>query len=181
MDKAIFLDRDGVLIENRDQYVQSWADVQIYSGVLSTLARLADLEYKVILVTNQSAVGRGIITHHEADDINERLVGVIKAAGGKIDRVYMCPHTPQAKCRCRKPEPGMFIDAAVDLNLDLSKSIMVGDAASDLVAANAAGIPELILVLTGRGIPQKPIAEKTGLPFKAYDSLKEAMTKRFPM
>jgi len=101
---ALFLDRDGVIIENRPNYVRTWSDVSIYPQALKALQKIEASEYKVFILTNQSAVGRGIISHSTADEINKRLVKEIESAGGKIDRVIMCPHTPDENCPCRKKE-----------------------------------------------------------------------------
>jgi D-glycero-D-manno-heptose 1,7-bisphosphate phosphatase len=89
-----------------------------------------------------------------ARDINRRIVEEVEHTGGRIDRVYMCPHAPWEKCDCRKPKPGLILQAAEELSLDLARSIMIGDALTDLFAAKAAGISRMGLVLTGRGASQ---------------------------
>lgn len=151
MKPAIFLDRDGVIIENRDAYVQSWADVHIFEQALYGLKRYADADYYFIIVTNQSAVGRGIISLKQAQEINKKLVKEIESFGGRIDAVYMCPHAPDDKCECRKPEPGLILQAIKDFDIDLQDSIMIGDALTDLIAAESARIDKRVLVRTGRG------------------------------
>ncbi len=172
MNKAIFLDRDGVIIENRSNYVRSWADVAFISGAVDTLQRLAATPYKILVVTNQSAVGRGIITLAEAEAINQEFLAVIENAGGRIDGLYMCPHAPQDGCLCRKPLPGLLLNAASDLNINLEKSLMVGDALTDIKAGQQAGVPNSYLVLTGRGADQLnlPGAEAVR-PFSVIESL----------
>ncbi|MEN4098361.1 MAG: HAD-IIIA family hydrolase, partial [Anaerolineaceae bacterium] len=117
---ALFLDRDGVIIENRHDYVRSWADVDIYPQALNALAMIHHIPYKIIIVTNQSAVGRGMVNSAEVNHINNRLVEQITRAGGRIDGVYTCPHLPQDNCTCRKPKPGLIYQAAADLSLDLA-------------------------------------------------------------
>ena len=173
---AIFLDRDGVIIENRPEYVRSWEDVFIYPQALSALAQASRSRYKIILVTNQSAIGRGIISFQTGVEINDRLVNIIQAAGGRIDGVFMCPHAPEENCDCRKPRPGLFLQAAQALSLDLENSIMIGDALTDLQAAQAAGITRAILVRTGRGAEQAllPEAIQAG-PFSVCADLAEAL------
>jgi D-glycero-D-manno-heptose 1,7-bisphosphate phosphatase len=156
---AIFLDRDGVIIENRPAYVRSWAEVSIYPQALAALARASACPYKIVLVTNQSAIGRGIISLETAQGINTGLVAEIERSGGRIDAVFMCPHAPEAGCDCRKPRPGLFFQAAQALSLDLSRSVMIGDAITDLQAAQAAGVSRLILVRTGRGARQEHLPE----------------------
>ena len=148
---AIFLDRDGVLIENRADYVRNWAQVNILPKIVEALASDAIKNYKIIIVTNQSAVGRGLITLETAQNINNNLVRVIKKHKGQIHAVYMCPHDPGAQCSCRKPKPGLILQAAHDLALDLARSWMIGDAWSDLLAGQAAGVHKVAIVKTGRG------------------------------
>jgi D-glycero-D-manno-heptose 1,7-bisphosphate phosphatase len=124
------------------------------------------------VVTNQSAVGRGIITHADAEAINQSLLGVIEDAGGRIDGLYMCPHAPQAGCLCRKPLPGLLLNAARDLNIDLEKSLMVGDALTDMQAGQQAGVPDNYLVLTGRGKDQIELPEAEAIqPFNVIESV----------
>jgi len=156
---AIFLDRDGVIIENRPNYVCSWADVDVYPQALEALAALRDTPYKIIIVTNQSAVGRGIISLETAHRINERLVRVIEEGNGRIDAAYLCSHAPWEGCTCRKPQPGLLLQAAREHNLDLSRSVMIGDALTDLEAGLAAGVSEVILLGTGRGQEQAQLPE----------------------
>ncbi len=150
MTGAVFLDRDGVLIENREDYVKDWAEVEFLPGTFAGMRTLTELGLPIVLITNQSAVGRGIITSNFVEELHNRMIAVIEANGGRIDAVYYCPHHPTAGCTCRKPLPGMLHQAAQDLNLDLSASFFVGDALTDLEAARAAEATG-ILVLTGRG------------------------------
>ena len=151
---ALFLDRDGVIIENRDNYVRAWEDVVFFPSALAALSLVAALRLRIVIVTNQSAVGRGIISLAAAEELNQRIVQTIELAGGRIDGVYMCPHAPEEQCECRKPKPGLLLRAAQELSIDLLHSIMIGDAQSDLLAGQAAGISNLIMVKTGRGIVQ---------------------------
>ena len=172
MHPAIFLDRDGVIVENRPSYIRSWSDVSIFSQALDALARIHASLYKIVIVTNQSAVGRGIIPFEAAQDINRRLVEAVEQAGGRIDGVFMCPHAPGDQCGCRKPKPGLLFMAAQTLALDLSQSMMIGDALSDLLAGQAAGIPYSILVRTGRGASQALLPLPADLkPFQTFDTL----------
>lgn len=173
---AIFLDRDGVIIENRENYVRSWYDVEIFPQAVDALVAISQIPYLVILVTNQSAVGRGYITYENAVYINQRLLAIIRAAGGRIDAVYMCPHLPEVGCACRKPQPGLIIQAAAELNIDLSQSVIIGDALTDIQAGQAAGIGELVLVRTGRGHLQESLLPIGILPsIFIFDDLREAV------
>jgi histidinol-phosphate phosphatase family protein len=151
---AVFLDRDGVIIENRADYVKSWDEVRFLPGAVAALRRLGGTDHAVVLVTNQSAVGRRIITLDQAREINQRVVAEIERAGGRVDAAYLCPHHPDDGCECRKPAPGMFLQAARELALDLAGSYAVGDATTDMDAARSAGVRG-ILVLTGRGREQR--------------------------
>ena len=151
---SIFLDRDGVLIENRSDYIRDWSQVKIISEAIHALSLEPIKKYKVVIVTNQSVVGRGLILLKTAQEINQRLINLIRDHGGQIDGVYMCPHRPEDGCSCRKPLPGLFLQAAKDLSLDLQRSWMIGDAWSDVQAGEAAGMLGTILLKTGRGTEQ---------------------------
>ena len=176
MHPAVFLDRDGVIIENVPSYVRSWNDVNILPQALEALARLKKSPYKVIVVTNQSAIGRGFLTVKDAEAINWKLARAIKNSGGRIDAYYICPHTPEMGCSCRKPQPGLIFQAAQEQHIDLSQSIMIGDALSDLAAGQAAGIKKNILVLTGRGALQLALPERDNFqPHLTYSNLLEAV------
>jgi D-glycero-D-manno-heptose 1,7-bisphosphate phosphatase len=151
---AIFLDRDGVLIENRSDYIRDWSQVKIIPEAIQALSFPPIKNYKVVIVTNQSAVGRGFMLLKVADQINQRLIDLIHDHGGRIDGIYMCPHKPENDCSCRKPLPGLLLQAAKDLSLDLEHSWMIGDAWSDVQAGQAAGVRGTILLKTGRGPEQ---------------------------
>lgn len=161
---GIFLDRDGVLIENRSDYVREWSQVRIYPEAIRALSLSAIKNYKIIIVTNQSAVGRGLISMDTAVEINDRLVNLIHQQGGQVDGVYMCPHKPDDNCACRKPEPGLLLQASKDLSIDLARSWMIGDAWSDVLAGQRAGVQKAILLKTGRGKEQllQPRPEQIG-------------------
>ena len=151
---SIFLDRDGVLIENRSDYVRDWSKVKIIPEAIRALSLAPLKKYKVVIVTNQSVIGRGLILLETAQEINQRLINLIRDHNGQIDGVYMCPHTPEEGCFCRKPLPGLLLQAAKDLSLDLQRSWMIGDAWSDVQAGEAAGMRGTILLKTGRGTEQ---------------------------
>jgi len=153
MRPAVFLDRDGVIIENRGDYVKSWQEVRFLPGALKALRRLGRSEYAIVMVTNQSAVGRGFIPLEQAISINDQVVARIQGRGGRVDGSYMCPHRPDEGCGCRKPAPGMLFRAAEEMGLDLGRSFLIGDALSDMQAAQGADV-QGILVLTGRGVQQ---------------------------
>jgi D-glycero-D-manno-heptose 1,7-bisphosphate phosphatase len=173
---AVFLDRDGVVIENRSAYVRQWEDVRFFERSLQALAELSGRPYKVLVVTNQAGIGRGLVSESEALRIGNLLVAEIAAHGGRIDGVYMCPHTPEDACACRKPLPGLILEAAAAHDVDLANSILIGDAVTDLQAAIAAGIPTYALVRTGRGAEQETLLRDLDLgEAGVYEDLKAAL------
>lgn len=148
--RVIFLDRDGVINQNRADYVKSWDEFQFIDGAREALARLARSDFKIVITTNQSAIGRQLITREVVDDIHRRMLDDISGAGGRVDRILYCPHRPEEGCQCRKPRPGLLIQARDELGLDLNNSYLIGDSTEDIKAGTAVGCTTL-LVLTGRG------------------------------
>ena len=104
---AVFLDRDGVINVNRSDYVKCRGDFEFLQGVFDPIARLS-LRYKVVVVTNQSAVGRGLVSPSTVDEIHGYMVREIESHGGRVDGIFLCPHQPVDRCRCRKPAPSCF-------------------------------------------------------------------------
>jgi D-glycero-D-manno-heptose 1,7-bisphosphate phosphatase len=158
---TIFLDRDGVIIENRAEYVRSLDEVAFIPSALRALAEIAASDYAIVVVTNQAGVGKGLVSAEMVESIHERLRSEIERAGGRVDAIYFCPHTDADECDCRKPKPGLLLRAARDHGLDLSRSWMIGDALTDLQAGEMAGARSL-LVLTGRGEEQKAMHRLDG-------------------
>jgi D-glycero-D-manno-heptose 1,7-bisphosphate phosphatase len=158
MSAAVFVDRDGVICENRDDYVKSWDEFRFIPGAAEALAALTSAGLRIFVISNQSAIGRGIVDRETVDDVNAKMLDVLRAAGADVEAVLVCPHTPDDGCDCRKPEPGMLIDAAAEHDVDLDVSWMIGDAESDVIAGTRAGT-ETVLVLTGRGADQVRAAE----------------------
>ncbi len=151
--RAIFLDRDGVICENRSDHVKKWQEFRFLPGAKASLVALSKLDLPIIVVTNQAAVNRGLLSANTLEDIHQQMVAEVAACGGRIDRVIFCPHRPDQSCECRKPKPGMLLQAAEEMKIDLTSSYMVGDAATDLIAGQQVGC-RTFLVLTGRGIEQ---------------------------
>ena len=182
MQPAIFIDRDGVIIENCDAYVRSWEDVTVLPGALEALSLAAACRWKLVIITNQAGIGKGLISLSSANEINRRLLEMIHNQAGRIDAVYLCPHTPDDYCSCRKPKPGLILQAARDLSIDLSQSVFIGDALTDIQAGQHAGLPRQILVKTGRGAEQSqlPLAKTIG-QFEIYPDLLSAITALLPV
>ena len=155
--RAIFLDRDGVICENRSDHVKNWSEFEFLPGIKKSLATLSRLGLPIIIVTNQAIIGRGMVTVETLEDIHRRMVAEIVAHGGRIDRLIYCPHQPEDECDCRKPKPGMLLQAAAEMGIDLTQSYLIGDAASDIQAGQQVGC-RTFLVLTGRGVEQSSLA-----------------------
>lgn len=151
--QAVLLDRDGVINVERADYVKSWHELRLLPRVLPALRRLAQWPVPICVLTNQSAIGRGVIDRETVDGIHQRLAALVAAHGGRIDAFFVCPHHPDARCSCRKPQPGLLRQAAQRFNLDLARCVFIGDAVTDHGAAVAAGCPS-ILVESGRQGPQ---------------------------
>ena len=151
--RAIFLDRDGVICENRADHVKSWDEFKFLPNAKDSLAALSRLGLPIVVVTKQAVIGSGMVPAGRVEEIHRRMVAEVAAHGGRIDRVIYCPHRPEEACSCRKPEPGMLLQVADEMGIDLPQSYLVGDAASDLVAGNQVGC-RTFLVLTGRGFQQ---------------------------
>ena len=150
---AVFLDRDGVLNEDRG-YVHRWEDFAFLPGVIDALRRLQQKGYLLVVITNQSAVARGLCAEADVLALHERMRAFLHGQGIELAGIYYCPHHPQGSvarytraCACRKPEPGMILRAAREHGIDLSRSLLVGDKLSDLEAGRAAGLPSLYLVV----------------------------------
>jgi D-glycero-D-manno-heptose 1,7-bisphosphate phosphatase len=150
---AVFLDRDGVINANRADHVLRWDQFEFLHGVLRALAMLKAAGLPVIVVTNQAVVDRGVLSAAELDGLHRRMHEAIQAAGGALHDVLYCPHEASAHCACRKPRPGLFLQAAQRHAIDLEASYYVGDALTDIEAGQAAGCT-CVMVRTGRGRTQ---------------------------
>ena len=150
MRRAVFIDRDGVLCRNRDDYVKSWEEFVFLPGALKAMAQQARLDLYIIITTNQSIINRHLVSVEAVEDIHARMVRAMESAGGRVDRVMYCPHRPEERCTCRKPQPGLLLTAAEEWGLTLSQSYIIGDAETDMQAGQAVGCRRY-LVLTGRG------------------------------
>ena len=147
--QAIFLDRDGTINRERADYVKCWEEYEWLPGARAALAVLAQLHIPILIVTNQSAIGRGILDRDLLSAMHERVRAGAAAAGGRIDQFFVCPHAPAEQCSCRKPKPGLLLQAAAAYHLDLANCIMIGDSITDLQASEAAGC-RCILLRSGR-------------------------------
>lgn len=161
---AVFLDRDGVI--NQDTgYVSCVDDFHFIDGTIEALQILKKKGYCLVVVTNQSGIARGYFTEEQFMSLTEWMDWSLADRDVDLDGIYFCPHHPTAgvgeyrqECNCRKPAPGMLLDAAKDLKIDLANSYMVGDKAGDPQAAKAAGVGHKVLVRTGKTVTEEAIA-----------------------
>ena len=152
--KTIFLDRDGII--NKDtNYLYKIEEFEFINGIFKTCQYLLSIDYKIIVVTNQSGIARGYYSEKDFQNITQWMLSQFKINGVKILDVLHCPHSPDSNCNCRKPKPGMFIKAKNKHGIDMEKSWMVGDKEVDIIAANNSGIENTILVRSGHEINEK--------------------------
>ncbi|MCY4401481.1 MAG: D-glycero-beta-D-manno-heptose 1,7-bisphosphate 7-phosphatase [Candidatus Poribacteria bacterium] len=150
--KTVILDRDGVINQNplNKGYVRDWNDFIFLPNALDAIRILTQNGYGIIVATNQAGIGKGLYSEKKLSEIHQQMLNVIEEEDGEIRKIYYCPHHPDAKCGCRKPNPGMLLQAAEENKLVLSKTFFIGDSFTDIQAArNAGALP--ILVLTGHG------------------------------
>jgi D-glycero-D-manno-heptose 1,7-bisphosphate phosphatase len=143
-DPAVFVDRDGTVIEDVG-YPSDPDQVRLLDGAADALAQLRAAGFRLVVVSNQSGIGRGLIAPEDAERVHERFVAELAAGGVALDAVRYCPHAPEDGCDCRKPAPGLIVAAAAELGIDLSRSFVVGDRESDVEAGRAAGCATILL------------------------------------
>ena len=176
MRRAVFLDRDGVINENRPDHVKSLEEFVLLPGAAQALCLLRHIRMPVVVVSNQAVINRGLVSRDTVQSIHRHMVEQARSAGGRIDAVFYCPHRPDEGCMCRKPRPGLLEQAAATLEIDLSGSYLVGDALSDVQAALAVRAQPL-MVLTGQGNSQAPLLAANGLEdVPVFNDLLEAAT-----
>jgi len=149
--KTIFLDRDGV-INKEVSYLYKIKDFEFINGVFEACQYFKSLQYKIIIVTNQSGISRQLYTEKDYQTLTNWMIGKFNENYINILDVLHCPHGPDSNCSCRKPKSGMFLDAQIKYNIDMKNSWMIGDSEVDITAANNAGISETILVKSGHKI-----------------------------
>ena len=160
--RLVMVDRDGVINEDSDEYIKSVAEWRPIAGSLEAIGALTRGGYRVVVVTNQSGVGRGLLDETTLMAIHRQMLAAVHAAGGELAGIYYCPHTPEAECDCRKPRPGLFRALERELGVSVRGAPYVGDKLSDVEAAEAVGARP-ILVRTGRGITAEPAATARGV------------------
>lgn len=182
MTRAVFLDRDGVINRKAPdgQYVTRWEDFHLLPGVVEGIAQLNRAGIRVIVVTNQRCVAKGLLTESDLQRLHSRMSAQLAQAGAFIDAIYYCPHSLEASCGCRKPAPGMLLEAAREHNLDLSTSWMIGDSGSDIQAGKIAGC-RTVLVSTNNAAEQEAVkgtaqpAEADMVAESLFDSIQQIL------
>ena len=141
MIKAAFLDRDGVINRRPPEgdYVTRWEDMQVLPGVPEAIALLTRAGYCVLGISNQRCVAKGLLSLGELESMHDRLREQLAASGAVLSKIYYCPHDNQPRCSCRKPAPGMLLEAAREYEIDMGKSWMIGDSDIDVQAGKTAG------------------------------------------
>jgi D-glycero-D-manno-heptose 1,7-bisphosphate phosphatase len=145
MKKAVFLDRDGVINVEKKDYVKCIKEFQIIEDIPKAIVELKKKGFLVIVITNQSAINRGLLTIKILNEIHNHLQEILKDNDTLIDNFYFCPHRPDENCLCRKPKPGLLLQAAKQYEIDLKDSFFIGDSQTDMEAAKAAGCKYILL------------------------------------
>lgn len=158
---ALFLDRDGVINREKD-YVHRKEDFEFIDGVFAACRKARALGYKIVVITNQAGIARGFYSEADFHALTDWMLECLSRQGAVIDGVYFCPHHPTAgvgeylkQCDCRKPEPGLILQAAREFDLDLEASVIVGDKLSDIAAGINAGVGVHILVRSGHPLDEQ--------------------------
>lgn len=162
--RAVFLDRDGVLNEDRN-YIWKPEDFVLSPGAVEALATLQAAGFLLVVVTNQSGIARGFFTENDYQNLTAYMRGLLEGYGIRLAGVYHCPHHPvygkgpyRVSCGCRKPQPGLILQASEELGIDVRRSFLVGDKQSDMEAGRTAGVGRCILVRTGHALDKKDMA-----------------------
>jgi D-glycero-D-manno-heptose 1,7-bisphosphate phosphatase len=179
MAKAAFLDRDGVINEDR-AYVHRIADFKLIAGAVDALRKLRDAGFLLVVITNQSGIARGMFPESDYHVLDRYMRERLAEAGVTLDSVQYCPHLPDAEleqyrrdCDCRKPRAGMIRNAAARLNIDTAQSVLIGDRRSDVEAGRAAGVGRCFLVRSGQDLREADSAMADGV----YDDLAQCVAE----
>lgn len=170
--RLVILDRDGVINYDSAQFIKSPDEWRPIPGSLEAIASLTQAGFRVVVASNQSGVGRGLLDMATLNAIHGKMHAMLARAGGRIEAVFFCPHAADSRCACRKPKPGLLLEIALRYHIDLRGVPVIGDSLRDLQAAQAAGAAP-ILVRTGKGMLTLRVG---GLPedIRVFDDLAEA-------
>ena len=157
--KTIFLDRDGVINKEKN-YLHKIDDFEFIDGTFEACRYFISLNYKIVVITNQSGIARGYYTTNDFQILTHWMIAQLKKNGVNILDIFHCPHSPNSNCNCRKPMPGMLLDAKYKHNINMEESWLIGDKEADIIAANNAGIVNTIIVRSGHKINEKETKAK---------------------
>lgn len=157
---VVFLDRDGVINRDSPAYVKRWSEFVFLPGSLDALHRLTEAGFTLVVITNQSGVGRGLIRPAVLADMHRRLTAAVARAGGRLHGIFHCPHRPEEDCDCRKPRPGLIFEACRHHGLDPAGAVMVGDRAKDVLCGKNAGCGATVLVDAGEAASELAALER---------------------
>ncbi len=176
--KFVFLDRDGVINRDSPNYIKSWAEFEFLPNSRKAITRLTQNGFAIILITNQSAVNRKMISQGDLDHIHRCMKDACRQRGGHISDIFFCPHTPDQGCACRKPKPGLIFQARDKYNIDIGNTVMIGDSAKDIECARNAGCRQAILVQTGNIVKaRRQLAKKNLQPDYIAEDLFDAVSQ----
>jgi D-glycero-D-manno-heptose 1,7-bisphosphate phosphatase len=168
--KAVILDRDGVINQDSPDFIKTADEWLPITGSLEAIAKLKSHGFLVFVASNQSGIGRGLVSPENSEAIFQKMQGELAKLGATLDGVVFCPHLPDAGCDCRKPKAGLFFQIRDQYKIDLSECYAVGDSLRDLEAAITAGAKP-ILVKTGNGIKTERVLLEKNLHLPVYDDL----------
>jgi len=163
LQKVVFLDRDGVINRDSADYIKHWSEFEFLPKSLDALKQLKQNGFTAIVITNQSVINRKMVSREGLDHIHTLMKTSIRSSGGEITDIFFCPHTPDERCDCRKPKPGLIYQAKKRYRIDLANAVMVGDTAKDIECARNAGCRYALLVKTGNGIQAEKILKEKAI------------------
>lgn len=157
MNKAVFLDRDGTIVVDK-QYLADADGIELIEGAGDALRQLAKAGFQLIVISNQSGIGRGYFSDEQVQRQHHRLRQLLADLDVPLDGIYYCPHAPEADCRCRKPNPGLLLDAAAEHSIDCAQSYMIGDKPSDVLAGKRSGCRTILIGCDANGDADAAVA-----------------------
>ena len=163
LEKVVFIDRDGVINQDSPDYIKGWSEFDFISGSVEAVCDLIRGGFTTIVITNQSAIPRKLISLQELEHLHSRMKKAIESKGGQIKDIFICPHLPSDRCDCRKPLPGLIYQAQRKYNINLAVSVMIGDSVRDIQCALNAGCGRSILVRTGNGSDAEQLLAEAGI------------------
>ena len=174
--KVVFLDRDGTINRDSPDYIKDRSEFEFIPGAITAIGELTASGFTCIVITNQSALARGLISTAELEAIHAMMCDAIASGGGKITDIFFCPHIPEAGCDCRKPAPGLLFQAQQKYNIDLTDAAMVGDSARDIECGRFAGCGRTVLVRSDKdaGVEKQLPKKQVAADFVAADLLAAA-------